>query len=75
MDIHKELKEEIDRAHEQYKYYAYQYRVRNPSYHIGDKVWLVKNNLQTSRPCVKLDHQRLGPFTILAEINPITFKL
>ncbi|KAH7427492.1 hypothetical protein KP509_10G046600 [Ceratopteris richardii] len=75
MDIHKELKEEIQKAQEQYKYYGDQHRVQNPSYQIGDKVWLLRNNLQTSRPCAKLDHQRFGPFTILAKINPVTFKL
>ncbi|KAH7422533.1 hypothetical protein KP509_12G013000 [Ceratopteris richardii] len=75
MDIHKELKEEIHKAQQQYKYYADQHRVQNPSYQIGDKVWLLRNNLQTSRPCAKLDHQRFGPFSILAKINPVTFKL
>ncbi|KAH7281704.1 hypothetical protein KP509_36G059400 [Ceratopteris richardii] len=75
MDIHKELKEEIHKAQQQYKYYADQHRVQNPSYQIGDKVWLLRNNLQTSRPCAKLDHQRFGPFTILAKINQVTFKL
>ncbi|KAH7296362.1 hypothetical protein KP509_26G020800 [Ceratopteris richardii] len=75
MDIHKELKEEIHRAQEQYKYYDDHHRIQNPSYHIGDKVQLVRNNLQTSRPCAKLDYQRFGPFTILAEINRVTFKL
>ncbi|KAH7280547.1 hypothetical protein KP509_36G002100 [Ceratopteris richardii] len=65
MDIHKELKEEIHKAQQQYKYYADQHRVQKPSYQIGDKVW----------PCAKLDHQRFGPFTILAKINPVTFKL
>ncbi|KAH7440877.1 hypothetical protein KP509_03G015000 [Ceratopteris richardii] len=75
MDIHKELKEEIHKAQEQYKYYADQHCVQNPSYQIGDKVWLLRNNLQTSRPCAKLDHQRFGPFNILARINLVTFKL
>ncbi|KAH7435520.1 hypothetical protein KP509_06G068000 [Ceratopteris richardii] len=68
-DIHKELKKEIHKAQEQYKYYADQHRVQDPSYQIGDKVWLLKNNLQTSRPCSKLEHQRFDQFTILANIN------
>ncbi|KAH7287498.1 hypothetical protein KP509_32G058600 [Ceratopteris richardii] len=75
MEIHKELHEEIHKAQEHYKYYADQHRVQNPSYQIRDKVCLLRNNLQTSRPCAKLDHQRFGPFTILAKINPVTFKL
>ncbi|KAH7315890.1 hypothetical protein KP509_21G069700 [Ceratopteris richardii] len=75
MEIHKELKEEIHKAQEHYKYYANQNRIQNPSYQIGDEVWLLKKNLQTSRPCAKLDHQRFGPFTILVKINLVTFKL
>ncbi|KAH7295205.1 hypothetical protein KP509_27G036900 [Ceratopteris richardii] len=71
MDIHKELKEEIHRAQE----HEDQHRVQNPTYHIGEKVWLLRNNLHTSRPCAKLEHQRFGPFTILAEVNLVTFKL
>ncbi|KAH7296047.1 hypothetical protein KP509_26G006700 [Ceratopteris richardii] len=63
MDIHRERKEEIHKAQEQYKYYADQH------------LWLLRNNLQTSRPCAKLDHQRCGPFIILAKVNPVTFKL
>ncbi|KAH7288883.1 hypothetical protein KP509_31G048300 [Ceratopteris richardii] len=59
MDIHKELKEEIHKTQEQYKYNANQHRVPNPSYQIGDK----------------LDHQRFGPFVMLAKINQVTFKL
>ncbi|KAH7293467.1 hypothetical protein KP509_28G026800 [Ceratopteris richardii] len=59
----------------QYKYYANQHHVQNPSYQIGDKVWLLGNNLQTSRPCANIEHQRFGPFTILAKINLATFKL
>ncbi|KAH7420379.1 hypothetical protein KP509_13G005100 [Ceratopteris richardii] len=47
----------------------------NSSYHIGDKVWLLINNLQTLRPRAKLDHKRFGSFTILVEINLVTFKL
>ncbi|KAH7373192.1 hypothetical protein KP509_17G043600 [Ceratopteris richardii] len=42
---------------------------------VSDRVWLLRNNLQTSRPCAKLDHQRFGPFTILAKINLVNFKL
>ncbi|KAH7284854.1 hypothetical protein KP509_34G073900 [Ceratopteris richardii] len=38
-------------------------------------MWLVRNSLQTSRPCANLDHHRFGPFTILAKINLVKFKL
>ncbi|KAH7415323.1 hypothetical protein KP509_14G037700 [Ceratopteris richardii] len=75
MDVHQELKQEIHTAQEQYKHYEDQHRVENPSHHIGDEVWLLKNNLKTSRHCAKLDYKRFGPFTILAEINLVTFKL
>ncbi|KAH7420357.1 hypothetical protein KP509_13G003300 [Ceratopteris richardii] len=35
----------------------------------------IHKSQQQYQPCAKLDHQRFGPFTILAKINPATFKL
>ncbi|KAH7416320.1 hypothetical protein KP509_14G085900 [Ceratopteris richardii] len=69
------LLEDIVSDREQYKYYADQHHVQNPSYQIAYIVWLLRNNLQTFRPYAKLDHQIFGPFIMLAKINPVTFKL
>ena len=47
----------------------------NPKFKIGDRVWLQKHNVKTTRPCDKLDYQWLGPFGILDQINDVTFRL
>ena len=41
----------------------------------GDLVWLLRRHVRTTRPCDKLDHQRLGPFRIAAQINDVAFRL
>ena len=49
---------------------------RKPQYYYpGDQVWLLRRNIQTTRPMDKLDHKRLGPFEIIEQINPVAFRL
>jgi len=35
-----------------------------PEFQVGQKVMLRRRNITTNRPTIKLDYQRLGPFTI-----------
>ena len=42
---------------------------------IGDRVWLLRWHIKTTRPCAKLDYQRLDPFIINGKINDVTFRL
>jgi hypothetical protein len=42
---------------------------------IGDNVWLLRNEISTLRPSQKLDHRKLGPFSIIEKINEVTFRL
>src|SRR5262249_3794674 len=46
-----------------------------PSFQVGDTVWLIKKNIQTTRPSNKLDYKRLGPFRILEKIGTRAYKL
>ena len=32
-------------------------------------------DIQTKRPSRKLDYQRLGPFKIIAQVNPVNYRL
>lgn len=56
------------------KKYADQKRLDH-NFQIGSKVWLLRKNIQTTRPSDKLDHRRIGPFEIIEKINPVCFKL
>ena len=40
----------------------------------GNRVWLDGRNLKTYRPGKKLDHKKLGPFTILEKIGRSTYR-
>jgi hypothetical protein len=42
---------------------------------IGDKVWLLRCNLKTNRPCDNLDFRRLGSFSVVKKINDVAFNL
>jgi hypothetical protein len=36
----------------------------HPNFKVGDKVWLLRKNIATTRPFAKLDYKRLGPFKL-----------
>ena len=36
---------------------------------------MLRHHIKTTRPCAKLDYQRLGPFLITTRINDATFRL
>lgn len=70
-----ELKEQLTKAQNRYKQYADRFRLSSPEFKRGDKVWLLRKHIHTTRPSDKLDYRKLGPFIISEEINPVAFKL
>ncbi|QRV82833.1 Transposon Tf2-7 polyprotein [Ceratobasidium sp. AG-Ba] len=44
-------------------------------YKVGDKVWLVGQNITTRRPSKKLDNKKLGPFVISEKISSHAYWL
>ena len=42
---------------------------------VGDKAYLLTQNLRTTRPSKKLDHKKIGPFIIIAKPGPAIRKL
>jgi hypothetical protein len=55
--------------------YYDEYRNIKPMFKEGDKVYLIRRNIQTKRPSTKLDHKKLGPFKIKRVIGPVNYKL
>ena len=41
----------------------------------GQKTWLLRRHVSTTRPSLKLDVRRLGPFAILDQIGNSAFRL
>ena len=62
--IEDHLKFEMARTQDIQSEQANTSRTSAPQYDIGDKVYLSKGKLRTSRPCSKLDQVFLGPFRI-----------
>ncbi len=50
-------------------------RSATPVYQPGQKVWLSTRDIRLHLPCRKLSPRFVGPFTILEQINPVTYKL
>jgi hypothetical protein len=69
------LRLQLQTAQESYKASADKFRNEAPTFKIGDKVWLLRRNIKTKRPCDKLDYRRLGPFIIQKQINPVAYRL
>jgi hypothetical protein len=69
------LKLQLQAAQESYKASADKYRNKAPTFKVGSKVWLLRRNIKTTRPCDKLDYRRLGPFIIQRQINPVAYRL
>jgi len=61
-------------THEWQKKQADRRRKDHPNFKVGDKVWLLRNNIVTTCPCAKLDYKRLGPF-IAKLVNLVACRL
>jgi hypothetical protein len=50
-------------------------RKDHPNFKVGNKVWLLRKNIATTRPCAKLDYKRLGPFKIAKLVGLMACQL
>jgi hypothetical protein len=73
-NIGKHLDTALKNAAETYKRFADKKRL-DKTFEIGQKVWLIRKNLKTSRPSEKLEHRRFGPFKITEVINSVAYRL
>jgi hypothetical protein len=75
--IQGELKGNLVQAREKYKAQHDRKTLPGPSFKVGDKVWLNRRNINTTRPSQKLDVKRMGPFSILQVVgdSKLAYKL
>jgi hypothetical protein len=59
------MKDKLLKAQDQQKDNADKSQKEHHVINIGNKVWLLRRNLKTIRPCDKLDFRHLGPFTVV----------
>uniref|UniRef100_A0A803T7I9 Gypsy retrotransposon integrase-like protein 1 n=1 Tax=Anolis carolinensis TaxID=28377 RepID=A0A803T7I9_ANOCA len=69
------LLQQLEQAKEDYKRHADKHRQPGPEIKVGDRVFLSTRFLPSHRPCRKLDARFIGPYPVVAQLNPVTFKL
>jgi hypothetical protein len=74
-EVQEELVKELEKAKESQKKFADRKRMDGPVFEIGDKVWLLRKNIKTQRPSIKLDHRKLGPFSIVERIGELAYRI
>jgi hypothetical protein len=74
-EIHMEMKDKLFEAQDQQKDNTDKSRKAHLVINIGDKEWLLRYNLKTNCPYDKLDFHRLGPFSVVKQINDVVFCL
>ncbi|KAL0172101.1 hypothetical protein M9458_032412, partial [Cirrhinus mrigala] len=65
----------LQRAVRRSKTIADRRRIPGPAYTPGQKVWHSTRDIRLRLPSKKLSPRFVGPFTILEQVNPVTFKL
>ncbi len=70
-DAHVHLQRAVHRTREQ----ANRRRCANPNYQPGQWVWLSTRDLRLRLPCKKLSPRYVGPFKIIRQITPVSFRL
>jgi len=73
--LHESLRNNMVAVQLEQKEYYDLHRKRDPNLRSGDKVWLVPQNIKTTRPSNKLDYKKIGPFKILGKIGTSAYKL
>ena len=69
------LQRELLKARKAMELSANRRRRPAPDFVPGQKVWLLRRHISTTRPSSKLDVRRLGPFVLLGPIGKSAYKL
>jgi hypothetical protein len=74
-EVQEKLIAELTVAKESMKKFADRKRLEGPVFEVGDRVWLIRKNIKTQRPSIKLDHRRFGPYEIVERIGEVAYRI
>jgi hypothetical protein len=74
-NLHAQLSNDIDFMNLQATIYYNKHHGEGPTLKRGEKVYLLHRNIKTKQPSQKLDHQKIGPFTIEEKTGPVNYCL
>lgn len=73
--VWEEVESSLKLASEQMKHFYNKHHSESRNYQIGDKVWLEGQNITTDCPSKTLDDRCHRPFSIVAKIGKLSYKL
>lgn len=73
--LHTQMQLDIEFLNERMKHYYNLGHQEAPTFKRGEKVYLLRRNLKTTRPSDKLDYKKLGPYKIVKQTGPVNYKL
>jgi hypothetical protein len=73
--LHAELWAEITYTQRTHAEQANKAHHPDPILELGDRVWLQRKHIKTTRPSGKLDYKRIGPYIILEKFGSGAYKL
>ena len=73
--IHEELLAELMHSNEYMSKYYNQRHLPAPEFSPGNKVWLLRRNIKTTRPLDKLDYKKIGPYEIIKKRGKSSYLL
>lgn len=74
-ELHQLAQDNIKKALEKHTFWANKKRSEGPDFQVGDRVWLLRRNIRTTRPSSKLDFKKLGPYRIREKIGERAYRL
>ena len=74
-ELHKMLQKELEFIAIRSAEFANRRRSEGPDLKEGGMVYLLRRNIKTKRPSNKLDHTKIGPFTVEKRLGPVTYRL
>jgi hypothetical protein len=75
LSLHGYLQVQLEFLQKRMAKYYNQKRLKGPTFSEGDMVYLVRRNIKTDRPSLKLDFKKLGPFAVKKRIKEVTYEL
>jgi hypothetical protein len=74
-NLHEQLSLDIKFIAQRTAYYYNTKYSMKPTLKKGDKIYLLRRNINTKRPNNKLDHKKLGPFKISKVVGLVNYRL
>jgi transposase InsO family protein len=73
--VHEIMKNKLEKIHKQTAKQANKKRSEGPDFQKGEKVYILRKNIKTTRPSSKLDYTKIGPYKIKEKLGPVTYEI